>query len=627
MLEIKSKGFIEVPKTVKTDLSVIKSLNSVSKIKNVRIRHVKASQIPYIADCNSLDNVILLDSSQSKRNSISSSYVHSIEAKYETESVCVKDNEYDQVTGCRLVGDPLRFEFLTLEKLSSIDASNDTLDGVLVKTDRCSKFELDLNPLSKEDSTLIEKALYDIKNQIPKNDDVAVVAIYNCDEFNKTGSFICGTQMNNQGKIIKTVETMFLGSGKVLNNNLYTIFDIHQPSKSNFSAECEYEIIPAVKSNELDSPAHVSCEFSVVGYWNISSINTIPSHPDDLSHMTVKFVSGWYDRRVYNIEKTYTLHLILYIVENLDKGLSIFKDEENPEIENDVAEWLKSSEACNLIKVDNKELDFTEQLWMKIKGVTSIKSLQNIFKSICQKISTENFKPYVHRNNSSTIATLLRDPLYFKKLHGLLSSWESLQSTKAFVEIGYEYVFREIMYEFDELGLTLEKNGKSLYDDILNEIDIQKKINSTIPFFLALQFSRITLKTICDISAQHLSRLAIALINKYKKMSIKEMFSYCYTFQISHHDGCHFRFYDKAVEPDVWMCKSVSIDPLFCGRKVTNIIKIQKHNDLKMLDEGFSLISGTKEKYLSTEQEEEKLSMYYGTFTTINEIPLTFFDA
>lgn len=546
MLTIKNQRFVETSNAMKTDLNMIKSLNSVTKINNVRIRQVKAFEIPYISDFNSLGNVILLDSCLPTNNSKSHSDTNSVKINCEVKSNKNEDEEIDPVTGCRLVGDPLKFEFLTLDKLASLDSSDESMADISIGVERCNKFELDFNPLSKENFISVEKAMCDIKNQIPRNDDVAVLAIFDCDNSNKTASFISGSQIINQGKGIKMIEAKFLGSGKVLNNNLLTVFEIDQHPKSQFFAECEYEVIPAVKATEIDSPARVSCEFSVIGYWNPPSIKTIPSHPEDLSHMTVNFVSGWYDRRVFNIEKTYTLHFILYIVENLDKGLSIFKDEINEEIENDIGTWLKCSSALNSVKVDSRELDFTEQLWMRIKGITSIRSLQNVLKNICQKISTENFKPYVHQNNNSTIGTLLRDPLYFKRLYGLLSTWESLQSTKAFVEIGFEYVFREIIYEFNELGLTLEKNGKSLYDDVLSEADIVKKINYTFPFFLALQFSKLILKTICDISTQNLCRLVIALINKYKKMSVQEMFSYCYSFQISHEDGCHFRFYDKA---------------------------------------------------------------------------------
>uniref|UniRef100_A0A0N5BJP0 Protein zwilch n=2 Tax=Strongyloides papillosus TaxID=174720 RepID=A0A0N5BJP0_STREA len=621
MLKAQNKAPLETSKKSITDITMVKSLNSVIKVKNVRVRRLEASEIPYIIDCNALKDVILLDSSVPKAKA------KPVTKGLRTESVDMEEDnvmEIDPVTGCRLVGDPLKFEFLTLEKLAALNSTDPSMISNCLEEERCSKFSLDFNPLSKENFGSVEKALIDIKNQIPLSDDVGVLALYDVDQFNDTATIISGHQTSDNGKCAKTIETRFLGSGKALNSNLFTVFKYDQPKNTTFAVECGYDIIPATKPDDLDSPARVSCEYSVIGHWNTTSIKNIPSHPEDLTHMTVNYVAGWYDRRVYNTEKTYTLHFILYVVDNLHKGGLLFKNEENMDIEEDVREWLKNEDAVNSIKMDNRELDFTEQLWMRIRNITSISSLQNIFKDICHKLSSEDFKPYVHPNNNSTLGTLLRDPLHFKKLQGLLSTWEALLSTKTFVELGFEFVFREIMAEFNDLGITLENNGKLIYDEVFAEPDVSRRIYNIFPFFLALQFSRLTKRTFRDIPIAHLSRQAMTLINRYKKMTVKEMFSYAYTFRIPREYGCHFTFYDKVVEPDVWMCKSVYMDLLFHGRKVTNVVKLQKHNDLEMLDGVYSPNKTPSDKFL-TEEDEEKLSLYYGTFTTIDDVPLDFF--
>uniref|UniRef100_A0A0K0F6V9 Cytokine receptor-like factor 3 n=1 Tax=Strongyloides venezuelensis TaxID=75913 RepID=A0A0K0F6V9_STRVS len=285
MLKAQNKAPLEASKKSITDLSMVKSLNSVIKVKNVRVRRLEASEIPYIADCNALKNVILLDSCVPKAKP------KPVIKNLRTDSVDMEEDnamEIDPITGCRLVGDPLKFEFLTLEKLAALNSTDPSMISNCLEEERCNKFSLDLNPLSKENFSSVERAIIDIKNQIPLSDDVAVLALYDVDQFNDTATVISGQK----------------------NDNLFTVFKYDQPKNTTFSVECGYDIIPATKPDDLDSPARVSCEYSVIGHWNTTSIKNILSHSRNLMHITVNYVGGWYACRVYG-----DVFIHLYIME------------------------------------------------------------------------------------------------------------------------------------------------------------------------------------------------------------------------------------------------------------------------------------------------------------------------
>uniref|UniRef100_A0A0N5A5A6 Protein zwilch n=1 Tax=Parastrongyloides trichosuri TaxID=131310 RepID=A0A0N5A5A6_PARTI len=622
MLEIGDQNIVSG--TTKVKLDSLYNLNTVSVIENLRIRRFKAVNLPYLSDCNHLDEIILLDSAVVKSIRNGESKVVSTEPLSKVENN--ENEEVDPITGCRLAGDPLRFEYLTLEKLLSMDTLNNTTTDVLLKVERSNKYKININPLSKENFTAVEEAMIAIKNQIPKKDVVAVAAVYNCDNSNETGCLFYGSEINYNERFKKTFDTIFLGNGKQLNSNLFNILSvIDDTPKSSIFVECEYEIIPAIESDMNDYAARISSQFSVTGYWQTKSIKTIPSHPENLSHMMVKYVSGWYDRRVTNINQTYMLHFLRYVAGNLEKGESVFGGGDNADIENEIIKWLDDNKVIGMVKHDNRELDFTEQLWLKLNSVTNIRTLQYIFKEICLRISSGTLTASIHRDNNSTIGALLRDPLHIKKFQSSVFTWESLQSTNAFMEIGFEYIFRQIMHEFKELEIILEKNEKSLYYDVLNESEAYKKIHNTFPFYLALQFAKITIKNICDIQKQFLSRLVMSLILKYKKMTVQEMFSYVYTFKITIEDGCHFRFYDRDIEPDIWTCELISEDKYINGRKTTSILKLQKFNDLEMLNSGIPLNTGITDKYVTSPKEEDKLNLYFGTYTTVDEMPFNTF--
>uniref|UniRef100_A0A0K0FSN9 Uncharacterized protein n=1 Tax=Strongyloides venezuelensis TaxID=75913 RepID=A0A0K0FSN9_STRVS len=148
MLKTQNKAPLEPSKKSTTNITMVKSLNSVIKIKNVRVRRLEASEIPYISDTNAFKDVILLDSSIPKLEGKSPTT-----RPLPTESVDMEEDntiEIDPVTGCRLVGDPLKFEFLTLEKLAALNNSTDpSMISNCLEEERCNRFSLDFNPLSR----------------------------------------------------------------------------------------------------------------------------------------------------------------------------------------------------------------------------------------------------------------------------------------------------------------------------------------------------------------------------------------------------------------------------------------------------------------------------------------------
>uniref|UniRef100_A0AC35TIW4 Protein kinase domain-containing protein n=1 Tax=Rhabditophanes sp. KR3021 TaxID=114890 RepID=A0AC35TIW4_9BILA len=478
-----------------------KIIQSGTGLPKLRIREVDTSKLPYINEIRSIQKVLLVDKFVEDVPVNQTIGVTRDYTALNDDNMGEEDQEFNTY-GCRIAGNPLKFQFLTLDKLNKLTGSDDInyKDTLTMIGKHTPNFTYDLQPLESEYKKILDINFCEMVSKVGKYRNMPLVVAFKCAGDRETNGLLFKGSRRPIGKALETLTTNYLGTGIDLLANLDIQIGNLGGTISPVQIECKYDLYPAIEPVDEDIGSRVSAQFSVIGKWTSTQITPMPSHPSNSAEMYINFVAGFYDRRMQDNMRSYDLHRLIETAVKLEAGQTNFHTDvgNDDEVMTSIEKWMDENPCLEMVKMGDRSLDFIELLWDKIKETQSMTYLAKIIAMITSKISSKTFKANTHPDNNCMLAILLREPERSSKLLGRL---ENLYCTQIFTEIGYEFVFREIVDGFNQLQFAKEQEGRKFYEDIFFlEGSIEDKVMHLTPYHLGLQFAKLLVATFENIS-------------------------------------------------------------------------------------------------------------------------------
>ena len=162
------------------------------------------------------------------------------------------------------------------------------------------------------------------------------------------------------------------------------------------------------------------------------------------------------------------------------------------------------------------DLDFTEQLWMFTRHVTSSAELIGVLEHVCEAVLLRKLQPYIHHGKQSTLANLFRQSLsasnhdqrqvVASKLQSLLTEEKALG---CLVEIGVEKMWRDYSSFFISNSLATASQLEEFFPHHGDPLSQQVHLLCNLHCVLELAAVAMTFLTLPQLSLSQLTRQAL----------------------------------------------------------------------------------------------------------------------
>ncbi|VDM48020.1 unnamed protein product [Toxocara canis] len=388
-----------------------------------RIRLLETSAVPIVGDLSAIREkeliVVDLPSNEKQHSKLSETS--------ECGNTSAITDSSDQA------GSPLKFSFITLEKLRQKGGCHDaTFLGEL----DCSKTTFECNPLPSPDGRRLANSL--ATGEWPFDRETfktaAIWIVMDASDAMKT-AFLGISRMDDL--IILYNIRCFARGDPTVEDYIQPKFRFLDHLQATFTAYCSYDLIPSMANRDTDAAMRITANVQLLASWRAKRDDFLVNPPHSAS-VTLSVCVGWLDRRLPYSEWSQELCILLALGNALRTGTMSWQ----PIDPNVTKEQLGQAAPAG----DWAEYrDLSERLWVLLKNCTSSRMLIGALQIVWEALRSGYKNTMMHSNNKSTIARLMKDAcagdLKLPRLEGLTP-------LEILLEVGLEYFHRSCVHEF-----------------------------------------------------------------------------------------------------------------------------------------------------------------------------------
>ncbi|KHN87994.1 Protein zwilch -like protein [Toxocara canis] len=401
-----------------------------------RIRLLETSAVPIVGDLSAIREkeliVVDLPSNEKQHSKLSETS--------ECGNTSAITDSSDQA------GSPLKFSFITLEKLRQKGGCHDaTFLGEL----DCSKTTFECNPLPSPDGRRLANSL--ATGEWPFDRETfktaAIWIVMDASDAMKT-AFLGISRMDDL--IILYNIRCFARGDPTVEDYIQPKFRFLDHLQATFTAYCSYDLIPSMANRDTDAAMRITANVQLLASWRAKRDDFLVNPPHSAS-VTLSVCVGWLDRRLPYSEWSQELCILLALGNALRTGTMSWQ----PIDPNVTSEQLNASVKALLEEEQLGQAepagdwaeyrDLSERLWVLLKNCTSSRMLIGALQIVWEALRSGYKNTMMHSNNKSTIARLMKDAcagdLKLPRLEGLTP-------LEILLEVGLEYFHRSCVHEF-----------------------------------------------------------------------------------------------------------------------------------------------------------------------------------
>ncbi|KAF8381863.1 zwl-1, partial [Pristionchus pacificus] len=349
-------------------------------------------------------------------------------------------------------GSPLKFNFLTLDKLKEGDAD---LFNFKVSIRTITENTFPVNPIPVDRAFAIRQRLHNSDLPFFDADDKILPSspiFFVCNASDEKRTVYVGIQRSaSTCRLFNTECTGGLdvaGRDAILNN--FDRFSLIGDKKC--STRMQIEILrPRLhkKEDEVDNTVDAISTLSVDYSTNEYDIAQMPS---STAYATLNFSPGWCDPRVDYDLKTRDLQLMMVMARALHSDIPFDwthageRKKKDSEIQSEVRALIANTNQQVTTDESKRYIDFTERLWEILRECRSNELLVKCLQIIYSAVRSKSINTILHDDNYSSLATLIRDSCKGKEVRP--PRLEGLQPIDTLLEIAVEKFRRDLVTEF-----------------------------------------------------------------------------------------------------------------------------------------------------------------------------------
>ncbi|GMR58772.1 hypothetical protein PMAYCL1PPCAC_28967 [Pristionchus mayeri] len=362
------------------------------------------------------------------------------------ENIMDTTNSNGQIGG----GSPLKFEFLTLDKLKESDAD---LLNFKVTIRSITENAFPVKPIPVEIAFKLRQGFYDSDEplfdaSIPSNSPIFIA----CDASDEMRTVYVGIQKTKSAcRLFSTVCT-----GGLDEDGREAILDIVDGMSSMGESQCNtrmhIEMLrprPHKREEEVDNTVDALSSL-VVDYQ--SDQFDIACMPPSTAHATLTFYPGWCDPRLEFDAKTKDLQLMMVMANALHNNTPFNWDhageskKKDADIQAAVRALIADTNKQVITDESKRYIDFTEHLWEILRECRSNELLIKCLQIIFSALRSNSISTILHDDNLSNLGSLIRASCKGQPIH--IPRLEGLTPVELLLEIAVERFRRDTITEY-----------------------------------------------------------------------------------------------------------------------------------------------------------------------------------
>ncbi|GMT09356.1 hypothetical protein PFISCL1PPCAC_653 [Pristionchus fissidentatus] len=347
-------------------------------------------------------------------------------------------------------GSPLKFEFLTLDKLRDADSD---LMNIKVSIRTITENTFSINPIPVERAFKLRQSLYDYDERLLDASLPPTTPIFfACNATDEMRTIYVGIQKTLAVCRLFNTEC----TGALDAEGRESIYD----QLDRFAAIGEKQCSTRMQIEILRPRTHKKEEEMIETVDAISTLTVeypsneydIASMPPSTMHATLAFYPGWCDSRVEYDGMTRDLQLMMTMASALHTNTPFDwahvgeAKKTDCEIQAEVRALISDTNKQVITDESKRYIDFTERLWDILRECRSNELLVKCLQIIFSALRSNSISTILHDDNYSNLASLIRDSCRGRPLH--VPRLEGLTPIELLLEIAVERFRRDTITEF-----------------------------------------------------------------------------------------------------------------------------------------------------------------------------------
>uniref|UniRef100_A0A915ASB0 Protein zwilch n=1 Tax=Parascaris univalens TaxID=6257 RepID=A0A915ASB0_PARUN len=418
-----------------------------------RIRLLEASKVPIVGDLSIFKDkqTIVIDLPPNPKESP--------KTVRDDMSRCGDSNASGASPG--YAGSPLKFSFMTLEKLRRRDGYQDPT--FLAELD-ANEAAFECNPVPSKDGRRLVNSLATEEWPFDRKSLKAIAVWVVMDASDAMKTSLLGVSRTED--LLVTYSVRCFARGDI------TVEDYIQPNfrfldqlQPTFTAYCSYDLIPPRPNVDTDAATRITANVQLLANWRAKREDLLVQPPRS-APVSLSVCVGWLDKRLPYTEWSNELCIILALGSALRTGTMNWQPIDptitSHQLNASVKALLEEEELGRTPAGDWAEYrDLSERLWVVLKNCSSNRMLVDALQIVWNALRSGYKNTMMHSNNMSTIARLMKDAcagdLKLPRLEGLTP-------LEILLEAGLEYFHRSCIHQYISSGFVVSGSElESLY--------------------------------------------------------------------------------------------------------------------------------------------------------------------